>query len=132
MDRFSLSRNQTDHILDMPLKRLTALETRRLEEEREELEAEIGDFKQLLKSETRRRTLVVAELSEAVEAFGRPRRTEIVHPDDLPVFDTTEVAEGYTRTPRRASRLPPDPNPDYHHRGDVGGSGPPGAGRRVG
>jgi len=99
MDRFSLSRNQTDHILDMPLKRLTALETRRLEEEREELEAAIGDFKQLLKSETRRRTLVVAELTEAVEAFGRPRRTEIVHPDDLPVFDTTEVAEDVADEP---------------------------------
>ena len=93
MDRFDLSRLQTDHILDMPLKRLTALETRRLLDERDDLEASIRDFTTLLGSEKRQRTLVLDELTEAVESFGRPRRTEIVHPDDLPVFDSVTTTE---------------------------------------
>ena len=93
MDRFDLSRLQTDHILDMPLKRLTALETRRLLDERDDLEASIRDFTTLLGSEKRQRTLVLDELAEAVESFGRPRRTEIVHPDDLPVFDSATTTE---------------------------------------
>jgi len=93
MDRFDLSRLQTDHILDMPLKRLTALETRRLLDERDDLEASIRDFTTLLGSEKRQRTLVLDELAEAVESFGRPRRTEIVHPDDLPVFDSVTTTE---------------------------------------
>ncbi|MAZ80825.1 MAG: DNA topoisomerase IV [Actinobacteria bacterium] len=93
MDRFDLSRLQTDHILDMPLKRLTALETRRLLDERDDLEASIRDFTTLLGSEKRQRTLVLDELAEAVKSFGRPRRTEIVHPDDLPVFDSVTTTE---------------------------------------
>ena len=93
MDRFDLSRLQTDHILDMPLKRLTALETRRLLDERDDLEASIRDFTTLLGSEKRQRTLVLDELAEAVESFGSPRRTEIVHPDDLPVFDSVTTTE---------------------------------------
>ena len=93
MDRFDLNRLQTDHILDMPLKRLTALETRRLLDERDDLEASIRDFTTLLGSEKRQRTLVLDELAEAVESFGRSRRTEIVHPDDLPVFDSVTTTE---------------------------------------
>ncbi|GIT46716.1 MAG: hypothetical protein Ct9H300mP12_13010 [Acidimicrobiales bacterium] len=101
MERFSLSRIQTDHILDMPLKRLTALEVRRLEEEQAELESAIAGHTQLLDSEKRQRTLVLAELGEAVEQFGRERRTEIVHADDLPVF---EAVGGGRRRGRRALR----------------------------
>ena len=99
MKRFSLSRIQTDHILDMPLKRLTALEVRRLEEEQAELESAIADHTRLLDSEKQQRTLVLAELKEAVEQFGRERRTEIVHPDDLPVFDAVEVADDVADEP---------------------------------
>jgi len=99
MERFDLSRVQTDHILDMPLKRLTALEVQRLEEERDELEAAIADHRALLKSEKRQRTLVLTELGEAVEQFGRERRTEIMDPDDLPVFDAVEMADDVADEP---------------------------------
>jgi DNA gyrase subunit A len=80
----------------MPLKRLTALETRRLLEERGDLEASIRGFTTLLESERRQRTLVLTELAEAVESFGRPRRTEIIHPDDLPVFDSVAATDDVT------------------------------------
>ena len=93
MKRFKLSQVQTDHILDMPLKRLTALEQIRFEEERDELSTTIADLQKLLKSKDRQRTTVLREFGEAVELFGRPRRTEVVHPDDLPVYETTEVAD---------------------------------------
>ena len=96
MERFDLSRIQTDHILDMPLKRLTALETRRLLDERADLEASIRGFTTLLGSDRRQRTLVLHELAEAVESFGRPRRTEILHPDDLPVFDSVAATDDVT------------------------------------
>ena len=99
MDRFSLSRIQTDHILDMPLKRLTALEVRRLEAERTELETSITHYSKLLDSEKTQRSLVLAELEEAVEQFGRVRRTEILHPDDLPIFDTVKVAADVAEEP---------------------------------
>ena len=93
MKKFKLTQIQTDHILDMPLKRLTALEKRKLEEEQTELKKAIAGFNALLKSDTRQKTLVIKELNEVVQEFGRERRTEIVSSDDLPVFETTEVAE---------------------------------------
>jgi DNA gyrase subunit A len=99
MERFDLSRIQTDHILDMPLKRLTALETRRLEEERDGLKDSIANFQALLKSEKRQRTLVLDELGDAVERFGRPRRTEIVDLEDVPAFEPTEVVEELVEEP---------------------------------
>ena len=42
MDEFALSEIQANHILDMPLRRLTALETNKLREELGELEATIA------------------------------------------------------------------------------------------
>ena len=93
MKKFKLTQLQTDHILDMPLKRLTALEKRKLEEEQAELKKAITGFNTLLKSDTRQKTLVIKELDEVVQQFGRERRTEIISSDDLPVFETTEVDE---------------------------------------
>ena len=59
MKKFKLTQIQTDHILDMPLKRLTALEKRKLEEEQAELKKAIAGFNALLKSDTRQKTLVI-------------------------------------------------------------------------
>ena len=99
MKKFKLTQLQTDHILDMPLKRLTALEKRKLEEEQAELKKAITGFNTLLKSDTRQKTLVIKELDEVVQQFGRERRTEIISSDDLPVFETTEVDENIEEEP---------------------------------
>ena len=87
IERFGLSDIQAAHILDMPLRRLTALAKLELEEEAAGLRADIDDYTTLLGSEQRRRTLVLAELAELVERHGTDRRAEIVAADDIPVFD---------------------------------------------
>jgi DNA gyrase subunit A len=92
IERFDLSDIQAAHILDMPLRRLTALAKLELEEEAAGLRADIEDYNKLLGSEQRRRTLVLAELAELVERHGVDRRSEIVAIDDIPVFEKpTEV-----------------------------------------
>ncbi len=85
--RFDLSDIQAAHILDMPLRRLTALATLDLEEEAAGLRADIAGYERLLGSETRRRTLVLKELAELVEKHGVERRAEIISADDIPVFE---------------------------------------------
>ena len=93
IERFGLSDIQAAHILDMPLRRLTALAKLELEEEAAGLRADIDDYTTLLASEQRRRTLVLAELAELVERHGTDRRAEIVAADDIPVFDKpTEIS----------------------------------------
>lgn len=87
VERFQLSDIQAAHILDMPLRRLTALAKLELEEEAAGLRSDIDDYNKLLGSEQRRRTLVLSELAELVERHGVDRRAEIVAIDEIPVFE---------------------------------------------
>ncbi len=78
MSRFDLSLIQANHILDMPLRRLTALETDKLREEWDDLQALIADLKAVLDSDGRRREIVADELRTIREKFGDARRSRII------------------------------------------------------
>ncbi|MBK6970304.1 MAG: DNA gyrase/topoisomerase IV subunit A [Candidatus Neomicrothrix subdominans] len=92
MAELSLSEIQATDILEMPLRRLTALARLELEGEIAELREAIADFELILSSEQRRRTLVLKELRELVDAFGRDRRTRIVSPEALSDVTAVEAA----------------------------------------
>ncbi|MBT8208800.1 MAG: DNA gyrase subunit A [Acidimicrobiia bacterium] len=81
MARFELSEIQTKEILDMPLRRLTALESDKLREEYAEKMALIAELKSILDSELRRREIVKTELGEIKEKYGDRRRSRII-PDE--------------------------------------------------
>jgi DNA gyrase subunit A len=81
MARFELSEVQTTHILDMPLRRLTALETGKLRDEHAELLKTITFLESLLKSPAKRRKVIAAELKEVREKFADRRRSRII-PDE--------------------------------------------------
>ncbi len=92
MMALDLSEVQATHILDMPLRRLTALERQKLIDERDELDAIIADLEKILGSENRRRKIVLSELAEVVEAYGTERRSRIVNAEDLAVYEHVEIA----------------------------------------
>lgn len=77
IERFLLSEEQATHILEMPLRRLTALAKLELEREAQDLRVSIAKFEKLLGSEAARRTLVLKELDALVAAHGAPRRCRI-------------------------------------------------------
>jgi DNA gyrase subunit A len=79
--RFELSEIQANHILDMPLRRLTALESEKLREEFAALQKTIKALQAILKSPAKRRKLIAKELSDIREKFADHRRTRIV-PDE--------------------------------------------------
>jgi DNA gyrase subunit A len=79
MDNYGLSEQQSDAILQMQLRRLTALEAQKIQQEHEELRAKISDLEDILAR--RERILEIAEV-EAVEIktkIATPRRTVIEH-----------------------------------------------------
>ncbi len=78
MDRFSLSEIQARAILDMPLRRLTSLETARLREEYNALQELIGELRAILADPGRRRSIIAEELTAVREAHGDARRTRIL------------------------------------------------------
>ena len=78
MKRFALSTEQAEHILDMTLRRLTALENLRLDQERAALLKQVEEYTAILGSVRRQRTLVKNEMRAACEAHGKPRRSAVV------------------------------------------------------
>jgi len=77
MNRFSLSYEQAQAILDMRLQRLTGLEREKIEEEYAELVKQIADFRAILADEQRILGIISQELQEIKEKYGDPRRSEI-------------------------------------------------------
>lgn len=73
---------QADAILSMQLRRLAALERQKIIDEATELEARIEDFKDILATPARQRSIIHEELTAIVDKFGDDRRTHI-----LPGFD---------------------------------------------
>ncbi|MGC9526936.1 MAG: DNA topoisomerase (ATP-hydrolyzing) subunit A [Limnospira sp.] len=77
MDRFGFSEPQADAILQMQLRRLTALEAQKIQQEHEELLAKIADLDDILNRRERILEIVEREAKELQERHGTPRRTEI-------------------------------------------------------
>lgn len=78
MKKFKFSRLQTQAILAMQLRRLAALERRKLADEEKELKTRIRYLKGLLKSQKRRLEMVVEETLVIKEKFAAPRKTVIL------------------------------------------------------
>jgi DNA gyrase subunit A len=78
IERFALSEEQAQAILDMRLHRLTNLEQRKIVEEYEEMIKLINQLKALLASERLMLNLIKEELISIRDAYGDKRQTEIV------------------------------------------------------
>ncbi len=101
MKRLKLSELQAEYVLDLRLRRLTALAYEELVEEKKELLTTIKELKKILGSEQRRRTIVLNELGRIVEDYGYARKTRIVGGEDIP--DLAELEE------QVVADLPDDP-----------------------
>ncbi|NUP26663.1 MAG: DNA gyrase subunit A [Nocardia sp.] len=81
MELLDIDETQATAILDMQLRRLSALERQKIVDELAKLEAEIADLKDILEKPERQRTIVKDELAEIVERYGDDRRTQIISAD---------------------------------------------------
>jgi len=77
MTKFKLSEIQANHILDMPLRRLTRLAREELEQEHKDLLATIKRLKALLRDPKKIRARIKEELLEVRKRFADPRRTQL-------------------------------------------------------
>ena len=92
MRRFKLTEAQAEHILDLTLRRLTALERLKLEDEEAKLRSSIAEYEAILASGIKQRNLVKRELQAAVDRHATPRRALIVSEDALSKATTTRAA----------------------------------------
>jgi DNA gyrase subunit A len=78
MELLDIDEVQATAILDMQLRRLAALERQRLQDEYDELMAEITEYESILASEDRQRSIISEELAEIVGKFGTERKSRLV------------------------------------------------------
>ena len=89
MEKFKLTDVQAQAILDMQLRRLAALERKKIQDEYKEKLALIKDLEKLLARPELMRQQVKSELQEVSERFGDKRRTQIVSASGDGVVSTT-------------------------------------------
>jgi DNA gyrase subunit A len=104
---FEFSEVQAEHILDMPLGRLTRLARIDLEKQIEELRTTIAELEAILADEAKLKGVIKDELAAVREKFADERRSQITYdPGDLDIEDliddedlvVTLSQRGYTKT----------------------------------
>jgi len=90
MQQFDFTDIQAREILQMRLQRLTGLERSKLDDERQELEARIADYEDILAHEQRILDIIVDDLAEVIERYGDPRRTQILD-EEIEDFDKADL-----------------------------------------
>ncbi|MDB9373282.1 DNA topoisomerase (ATP-hydrolyzing) subunit A [Nodularia sphaerocarpa] len=75
---YGLSEVQADAILQMQLRRLTALEADKIRQEHEDLQTQIADLQDILARRERILEIIQTEIAQLRESFATPRRTVIL------------------------------------------------------
>lgn len=78
MELLGIDEVQAEAILSMQLRRLAALERLKIQQEYEDLKAQILDFEDIIAKPERQRVIVGEELEALVEKYGDERRTTIL------------------------------------------------------
>ena len=91
IEGFGLTEVQADAILQMQLRRLTALETDKIQQEHEDLQAKITDFRDILARRERILDIIIAEVEDLRDRFGDDRRT-VIEPDTSDLSDISLIA----------------------------------------
>ncbi|MBK1988856.1 DNA topoisomerase (ATP-hydrolyzing) subunit A [Sphaerospermopsis aphanizomenoides BCCUSP55] len=92
---YGLSEVQADAILQMQLRRLTALEADKIRLEHEELQVQIADLRDILDRRERVLEIIETEVTQIKTQFATPRRTIITHAegdiDDIDLIANEKV-----------------------------------------
>jgi len=78
MKRWKFTAIQAQAILDLQLHRLTQLESNKITDELKGVQARIKELEEILRSDTRLRQVISAELREVQKKYGNERLTQIV------------------------------------------------------
>uniref|UniRef100_A0A7S2ZEF2 DNA topoisomerase (ATP-hydrolyzing) n=1 Tax=Rhodosorus marinus TaxID=101924 RepID=A0A7S2ZEF2_9RHOD len=125
---FGLSAEQADAVLNLPLRRITKMETSSLTVEHEKLEATIADLRETLVNDEKVCKIMKAEFAEVLKSAGKKaeRRTEIVsgspeYEDELKLIPNGRSV--IVITEKGYMKRMPISNFNVQHRGGTGSSG---------
>ncbi len=94
IERFSLSEEQAQAIVDMTLGKLSGLETKKIEDRKAKLDATIAELTAILADENRVKEILKNELLNAKDRFGDARKSELVEATEE--IDLEDLIERHT------------------------------------
>jgi DNA gyrase subunit A len=122
IEKFELSTEQAQAILDMRLQRLTALETDKIKSEHADLMERIKELRAILGEEERLYGLIKEELLEIRDIYGDERRSEIIAAENEVDLEDMIAEEQMVISITRSGYIKRLPLSTYRkqHRGGVG------------
>ncbi|MBV9612580.1 MAG: DNA gyrase subunit A, partial [Acidobacteriaceae bacterium] len=78
VSRFEFTERQSQAIIELQLQRLTGMEQQKILDELAEIQRQIAEYLEILRSEKVLKSVIVKELKEVQKEFGDERRTQII------------------------------------------------------
>lgn len=95
MAGFEIDELQADYISDIRLRNINKEYILKRIAELSELEKEIKDLHDTLKSDTKIKNIICKQLKDVAKRYGKPRKTEIVEEGDIPTITKEDLVEDY-------------------------------------
>jgi len=92
---FGIDEQQAEYVAEIRLRNINREYILKRTEETGELEKDIADLEDTLKSSRRINSIITKELKEVIKKYSEERRTQIVYEDEIETFDTEEHIEDY-------------------------------------
>jgi len=92
---FGIDELQADYVAEIRLRNINREYILKRTDETDQLENEIADLEDTLKSNRRINSIIIRELKEVCKKYGQERRTQIVYEDEIEEFDIEEQVEDY-------------------------------------
>jgi len=92
---FGIDELQAEYVAEIKLRNINREYILKRTEEVDDLEYEINDLEDTLKSNRRINSIIIKELKEVSKKYGQERRTQIVYEDEIETFETEEHIEDY-------------------------------------
>ncbi len=95
MEGFGIDQLQADYIAEIRLRNINREFILKRTQEIDSLKAEIDDINQTLGSDSRIKSLIIADLKNVIKKFGIPRHTDIIHGHEVTQYNEQEHIEDY-------------------------------------
>ncbi len=95
MKGFGIDEIQAEYIAEIKLRNLNREYILNRIQEIDELEKEIADIKEILGDDLKLKALIAKQLTEIKKKYAKPRKSYIIHEDDIEVYKEEENIENY-------------------------------------
>ncbi len=92
---FSIDEIQANYIADIKLRNLNREYIINRISEIEDLKKEIADIEEILADEFKLKALIANQLTEIKKKYGQPRKTQIIHADNIEAYVEEDAIENY-------------------------------------